>query len=142
MARVLDDERMRIVEMLRGGMSQTRAAKESGRSSGLVNKIAREEGIVSIHNVKKANDAREAYAEERRLEIIGKGFDKADDILAALKEPRDFQAWTVGFGTLIDKARLESGEATSRHESIDPERRKKMRESLDEVAARRRKNSA
>ena len=45
-----------------------------------------------------------------------------------------FKDGVTGYAIGIDKHRLETGEATSRTEQIDPERRNKMRESLDELA--------
>lgn len=119
MARLSDSEREKIVSLLQEhGGNRTRVARMAGRSSSTVQKIAVEEGILSnIRAPKKANEARGSYAESRRLEIIGRAFDKADDMLRAVKEPGDFQKWTVAFGTLVDKARLETGKATDRHES-------------------------
>ena len=84
-------------------------------------RIANEEGIPSksrnIAATKKANEARKAYAEDRRLELIGKGFDKAQELLAGIADAAELQKWSVALGTLVDKARLETGEATSRGES-------------------------
>lgn len=122
---VSPEERGRIVALLKSGKSQNGVAKEVGRSPSVVNRIAREEGIENIRVPKKATEARKAYAEERRLEIIGKGFEKADVLLAALTDAREFQAWTIGLGTLVDKARLEMGEATSREERLNGDVREK-----------------
>lgn len=111
------EERSRIIAMLREGKSQNATAKEVGRDPKTVNRIAKSENIEShIAAPKKANEARKAYAEERRLNLIGKGFEKADALLNSLQDAGEFQKWTVALGTLIDKARLESGEATSRDE--------------------------
>lgn len=134
-------ERERIVDLLHEhGGNRSKVAKMCKRSKGLISKIAVEEGIesVNVHATKKAVEARVAYAEERRLEIIGKGFDKADDLLEKIKDAGELQKWSVAVGTLVDKARLETGEATTRSEQVDPERRRRMRETLDEVAAQRR----
>ena len=112
------EERARIVSLLQEhGGNQNKVARLSGRSQPTVRKIAREETIVSINSAnKKANAARVAYAEERRLELVGKGFDKADELLETIQDAGEFQRWTVGFGTLVDKARLETGEVTDRSE--------------------------
>lgn len=143
MSRVEPKERKRIVALLKEhDGNRSKVAKLCGRSKGLISKIATQEGIesVNVHTTKKATEAHAAYAEERRLELIGKGFKKADELLKSIKDSGEFQKWTVGLGTLVDKARLETGEATHRGETIDPERRRKMKENLDEVAAQRRKN--
>ena len=116
--KLTSEERERIVSHLKDGKSQNWTAKEVGRAPRTVNRVAQEEGIESsIPAPKKANEARSAFAEERRLTIIGKGFDKADELLAKIEDASEFQKWTVGLGTLVDKARLETGEATSRNES-------------------------
>lgn len=114
---VTDEERSRIVALLKEDKSQGATAREVGRHVSTVNRIAKAEGIESnVAEPKKATSMRLAYSEERRLELIGKGFEKADTLLAALQDAGEFQKWTVALGTLVDKARLESGEATSRDE--------------------------
>ena len=117
-----DKERQKIVTLLREHEGNRYAvAKEVGRHPSTVGRVAREEGIESksrnVAATKKATEARRAYAEERRLEIIGQGFDVAEKLLKACKDAGEFQKWSVGFGTLIDKARLETGKATARNES-------------------------
>lgn len=114
---VTDEERSRIIVMLRDEkMSQNATAKAVGRGASTVSRIAKEEGIEAYAKPKKAEKARLAYGEDRRLELIGKGFEKADTLLEVLQDAGEFQKWTVALGTLVDKARLESGEATSRDE--------------------------
>ena len=117
--KLTSEEREQIVSYLKDGKSQNWTAKKVKRSPGTVGNVARAEGIpaLDIQTPKKANEARSAFAEERRLTIIGKGFDKADELLSRIKDAGEFQKWTVGLGTLVDKARLEMGEATSRNES-------------------------
>lgn len=128
--------------MLKEGKSQNKTAKEVGRSPGLVNKVAREEGLVNIQPPKNANGARRDYAQAERLALLNKGFDKAEDLLGSIGDAKELASWMIAVATGIDKRRLEDGEATHRGETIDPERRKRMRESLDEVAAQRRKSMA
>ena len=141
---VTEKERERIVSLLKEhNGNRNKVAKECGRAPGTIQTIANQEGIPSAYSApKKAVEARVAYAEERRLEIIGMGFDKSKELLTQIKDAGEFQKWTVGLGTLVDKARLETGEATNRTESVDPARRQRMKASLDEIAARRRKRSA
>lgn len=120
MSRVEPKERKRIVALLKEhDGNRSKVAKLCGRSKGLISKIATQEGIesVNVHTTKKATEAHAAYAEERRLELIGKGFKKADELLKSIKDSGEFQKWTVGLGTLVDKARLETGDVTSRNES-------------------------
>jgi transposase-like protein len=139
MRRVSDEEREKIVAFLKVPNSIGKTALEFKRSKRTISRIAHQEGAqVNVYQTKKATEARLAYAEERRLEIIGKGFDKANELLEKIADAGELQKWSIALGTLVDKARLETGEATTRSEQVDPERRKKMRESLDEVAAKRR----
>lgn len=141
--KLTSEERERIVRLLKEGKSQGKTAKEVGRHVSTVNRIAKAEGIDSnIAATKKAIEAKRDYDLAERLLLLNEGFDKARDILPEIKEPKDLQAWMIAVATGIDKRRLEDGEATHRGETIDPERRKRMRESLDEVAAQRRKSMA
>ncbi|MDP9474429.1 MAG: hypothetical protein M3R38_01800 [Actinomycetota bacterium] len=116
---VSQEERARIVGLLKEhGGNRNRVANLVGRSPSTVQGIAEAEGIApNIRAPKNATVARKAYAEERRLEIIGKGFDKADALLSGISDAGEFQKWTVGVGTLVDKARLETGEVTDRTEN-------------------------
>ena len=127
MARLTDKERARIVSLLKEGKSQNSIAKKVKRSPDTVNRIAKAEGIVSdIRTPKKAIEASKAYAEERRLEIIGKGLDKADDLLERIQEAKDLKEWSIALGTLVDKARLETGEVTGREERLNGDIREKQ----------------
>lgn len=144
--KIMDEERARIVAYLKEDKSQCWIAKEVGRDKSTVSRIAKAEGIdTNVAATKKATKARQDYDQAARLELLNEGFDRAREILASLDGARDLQAWMIAVATGIDKRRLEDGEATSRTESMDPERaeaRRKMRESLDEIAAQRRKNVA
>lgn len=119
--KLTEAERQRIAALLADGKSQGAVSRELGRSRAVVNKIARESGVTNtvtnVRDTKKATEARSAYAEERRLELIGRGFDKADELLAKITDAGELQKWTVALGTMVDKARLETGEATNRSES-------------------------
>jgi transposase-like protein len=126
MNRVTDKERQRVAELHAEGKGRNAIAREIGRSAGTVSSVAAQLGISFDRSAaKKATDARLAYAEERRLEIIGKGFDKADAMLEGIQDAADLQKWTVALGTLVDKARLETGEATSREERLSGDAREK-----------------
>lgn len=135
------EERSRIVSLLREhGGNQNKVARLCGRHQSTVRRIAKAEGIESVNAApKKANAARKDYAIAERLELLNEGFEKARDILSTIAEAKDLQAWTVAMGTLVDKRRLEDGEATSREEKVDPERRKRIKASLDDLAEQRRK---
>ena len=48
------------------------------------------------------------------LQLLNLGFEKARELLPFIKSPQWLQAWSISLGILIDKRRLEDGEATSR----------------------------
>ncbi len=140
--KVTDKEHARIVGYLKDEKSHGWIANEVGRSKDTVRRIANESGLNrSSESVKKAGAMQSAYAEARRLELIGKGFDKANDLLKGITDAAELQKWSVALGTLVDKARLETGQATDRTESVDPERRKRLHGTLDELDALRRSRS-
>ena len=101
--KVTEKERDHIVSLLKEHSgNRHKVAKMCSRSKDTVVRIANEEGIESDGRTpKKASDSRSAYAEERRLEIIGMGFDKSKELLAQIKDAGEFQKWTVGLGTLV-----------------------------------------
>lgn len=140
---VSSEERARIVSYLNDGKSQGWVAKEEKRSKSTISEIANKAGISTERSAtKKASEAHRDYAQAERLLLLNEGFDKARDVLKHIGLADDLKDWSVAVGTLIDKRRLEDGKATSRHENADPERRRKMRDTLDEVSARRRQNMA
>lgn len=114
---ITEQERQKIIDLLHEhGGNRTKVANIAKRDRRVVCKIGDKAGIPSAHSArtKNARAARSAFAEERRLELIGKGFDKADSLLDTPMGPDGFQKWTVALAVLVDKARLETGEATSR----------------------------
>lgn len=138
-----DDEKKKIIGYLKEGKSQNWVAKEVGRSADTVCRLAKAEGIQSdIRAPKNANEARRDYALVERISLLNELFDHARAMLPKIKDAKELQALTIAIATAIDKRRLEDGEATNRSETVDTERRQKMRESLDEVAQRRRERLA
>ncbi len=134
-------ERERIAAALRAGGKRNEVAREFERSPSVISKIAVDGGIeFDRSQVKKAAKATREYAEAERLILSDELFEKLRGMAESTLDSGDFRDLVVSFGILTDKRRLETGEATSRHESVDPERRARMKESLDEVAAQRRKS--
>jgi IS30 family transposase len=145
-----DKERATIVAYLKADKSQNWIAKEVGRSKDTVGRVGRQAGIESDgRRTEKATEAAAAIRQIDRMEVITLGLDVGAGILNGLKEQefsadlvRAYKDAMTGVAIGIDKHRLETGEATSRSETVDPERRKKMQESLDDLAAQRRKRLA
>ena len=137
--RITEEERDRIVAYLKEGKSQGWIAREVGRSKDSVSRIAQESGIeTDVRRTKKATEAKQDYDQAERLKLLNEGFDKARELLGDIKQAKDLQAWTVAMGTLVDKRRLEDGEATNRTESVDPTSREKIKGTLHDLAERRR----
>ncbi len=140
--RIEEEETRKILATLNSGVSLGESAKRHGRSKGAVSNIAKRHGVTFERSrTKKAAKATREYAEAERLILSDELFEKLRGLAESTLDSGDFRDLVVSFGILTDKRRLETGEATSRHESVDPERRRRMRESLDEVAARRRKRA-
>jgi hypothetical protein len=139
MSRVTEAERRRIVAYLREGKSQGWVARELKRGKATISRVASAEGIDSERSAtKKAAEARRDYAQAERLVLLNEGFDKAREILANVGLADDLKDWAVAVGTLIDKRRLEDGEATNRTENVDRASRERIKGTLDELAERRR----
>jgi hypothetical protein len=148
--KLTDKERARIVAYLKDDKSHNWIAKEVKRSKDTVGRIARENGIESDgRRTKKATETAATIREIDRLEGICTVLRVGASLIAQLEgmKPtpdvmRSYKDGATGYAIGIDKHRLEMGEATNRSETVDPERRRKMRESLDEVAHQRRKRLA
>lgn len=118
MNRVDADERARIVAQLEEGLTPYAVSKQCGRSRPTVLKIAHEEGMgVDARNTKKATEMSAANANRRRVELVARGLQKAEKMLDTIEDAGEFQKWTVGVGTLIDKDLLLSGKPTNINEN-------------------------
>lgn len=141
--KVSDIERRKIIRYLEQDNSQGWIARKIGRSKQTISRIARDAGFDSdVSSTEKATRASRDYDLAARLEIVNEGFDKARYLLEGISDPRELQSWTVAIGTLIDKRRLEDGQATDRTERVDPERRKRIHGAMDELEYYRRLRSS
>src|SRR5678816_3304167 len=104
-----------ILEALQGGASQNAVARRFGCNPSTVNRIAKSNGL-QYCPPKNLVEARRDYSQVERLALLNLGFEKARELLPAIKSPQWLQAWSISLGILIDKRRLEDGEATSRTE--------------------------
>lgn len=136
-----------ILEGLKGGESQNAVARRLGCSVGSVNRVAKLNGL-ECHSVK--NQAAEAavsaaladYSIERRMALLNKVFAKAEALIDTATTPHKLQALAIALGILIDKRRLEDGEATSRAEIYGDDVRERLTSRLDELTRRRREKGA
>lgn len=138
MAELSVERRQAIEAGLRAGESIGKVSRRVGCAKATASKIAHAIGVVpNVQATKKASEARRDFALANRLDILNAGFEKAQTILTGIQTPQELQQWTVAVGTLIDKRRLEDGEATSRTEDTGNVR-DRLAGRLDELAARRR----
>jgi hypothetical protein len=79
-----------------------------------------------------------------RLDFLNRLFTKAETMLSDCRTPRQLQTLVTATAILIDKRRLEDGEATGRMEVSNPgeEARERIARRIDELAARRREKGA
>lgn len=137
-----EDERAAIIAALQAGESLYGVAKRTGRGIATVSAVAKAAGIESERSItKKATEVHQDYALAGRLDLLNQGFEKAASLLASITDATEFQRWTVGVGTLIDKRRLEDGDVTSRTETVGDDARDRVARKLDELAERRRAQS-
>lgn len=120
---ITSEERQQIIDAIRSGKSRYAVAKEFQRSRSSIAKIAREEGLDADQtSTAKATRAREQYAAAQRVELINKAFAKVERLLDAFPDDptaaRDMRDLATALGILIDKRRLEDGEATERAETV------------------------
>jgi hypothetical protein len=113
------EERQKIVDLLHEhGGNRHKVANIAKRSTWLVKKIADEEGIPSTRlEPKKATEAHQANAEERRFRLMDKAYEKYEELLANCRDAQDFQRLQVAWGIIFDKDLLLSGKPTSINES-------------------------
>src|SRR5215213_336527 len=116
----LSVEREQIIAALRDGQSLGTVARSFGRSKGTISRIAKQAGFdFDRSQTRKATAALRDYTIARRVELLSEFFTVAQAMLVDLKSPQEFQQLTTAFAILIDKRRLEDGEATSRSEVHD-----------------------
>jgi hypothetical protein len=139
MNRVTDDERAAIEAALRDGQSGGKTARQFGRSIATVVGIAKRAGIALDQSAtKKAVAAKVDYDQANRLQLINEFFTVTRSMLhTGAETPAQLKDLSLTLAILVDKRRLEDGEATSRSEVHDDSTRTRLGGRLDELAARR-----
>jgi len=127
-----------VIEALQTGESQNSVSRRLGVSVGSVNRIAKLNGLEPYSGPKNLAPEAAEYSLARRVALIDKVFAKAESMLDTATTPHKLQALAIALGILIDKRRLEDGEATSRTEIHGDEVRERLASRLDEFASRRR----
>ncbi|KQC16309.1 MAG: hypothetical protein APR56_08270 [Methanosaeta sp. SDB] len=114
---VSETEEAEILEALKSGRSVRDVAGEFDRALSTISEVAKRNGLDLSERaaIKKAEIARTCYDSIARIKLIGRGMDKAAELLPQITSPRDLKDWSVAVAVLADKRRLE--------ESTDPSSR-------------------
>lgn len=138
-ARIAPDVRARIVTLLGQGTGCNETARIVGCNAATVSRIAAAEGIDQQRcRTQKATMARQDYDQARRVALLNTLFDKAVALAPDVDTPSQLQSLSLAVAVLIDKRRLEDGEATARTETNDAgAARERIARRLDELSARR-----
>lgn len=140
-----------ILDALQTGESQNAVARRFGCSPATVNKVAKANGLngqTEWHSPAKrplppeAEAAAADYCLERRMRLLNRVFDRAEELIETATTPNKLQALATAVAILIDKRRLEDGDVTARTEVNGGGARERLARSLDELASRRREKAA
>lgn len=90
-----DDERDRIIELIRSGLSRRTIAKETGRSTTTITRVAAEIGhdwlsaadARTQSSLARAHEARSAFSAERRAELAATATLRAQEMLEGWAKP-------------------------------------------------------
>jgi hypothetical protein len=109
---ITDEEREKILELLREGFSHGQVARRTGRSQSAVSALAKEYSIEPVYRMPKAQLAAREYNKVERLNLLNLMFDKASNLLDQSDlTARDFKDLVTAVAICIDKRRLEDGKA-------------------------------
>ena len=115
MANVTDGERERICALLREGKSVGQVARETGRTTPTVSRIAKLAGIdVLQYATKKAREHKATYDKARRIELIDAILAKAHELLPSIEKPGGLYNYAMGVAIMLDKRRQEDDETGTR----------------------------
>ncbi len=131
----------KAVEEVCEGASYSRAAKNNFLSASEVRRHCLKHGVRApeLQDVKrKLIDVALAYDLERRLQLSNKAFTYLENILdeGQVDTPEKMRSWATAFGVLIDKRRLEEGQATMRVETLNGGAKNVLANKIAELAAR------
>lgn len=93
---VTQDERQRIVDLLREGKSRNAIVRETGRSNDTVSRIAAQYGFTFGQSAQQKADARRAYCADARERLRLGLLAEAERLLAQLREPQTVFSFVSG----------------------------------------------
>ena len=109
---ITDSERETILGLLSQGHSHNEVARRTGKSQAAVSDLARKHSIEPVNQMPKAQAAAREYNKLERANLLNLAFDRVkalitrDDTTA-----RDMKDLVTALAILVDKRRLEDGEA-------------------------------
>jgi hypothetical protein len=128
-----------VLRLLREGKSQNAVARELGVGASSVSRIARTHGIPPAYAApKNANLSNSTFAQVKRLKLIDDMVETLYGLMTDVEKASDFYHLTMSAAVLIDKRRLEDGEATSRAEVNNTDARDRIAGRIAQLAARSR----
>jgi primosomal protein N' len=140
--KIQEEQRKAIAQALREGIKPLDLAKEYNVSKGTIQNIAKEHEIDIVQSItKRANEARTIYTKTERGKLLDRFFDKIDEVLKTATDANDIRNLSIAMGTIIDKKRLEEGEATERTEVNGNDARERFMRRIDQLAERRGKKA-
>ena len=109
---ITDNEREKMLSLLREGFSHCEIARRTGRSQSTVSALAKEHGIKPVGLMARAQQAARDYNKVERRNLLNLAFDKASELLERRDiTSRDFKDLVTAVAIAIDKRRLEDGQA-------------------------------
>jgi len=128
-----------VVRAVQAGGSYRTVARTFGVSPAAVGKIARAAGVgdpARRLRTKRATAAFVRYAKAERTALLDELFNRVRALAPSVTKPQGMKDLALATGILIDKARLEEGEATSRSEVTTGSARERIAARLDDLTAR------
>jgi hypothetical protein len=109
---ITEEERKKMLELLREGFSHGEVARRTGRSQSAVSALAKQCSIEPVNRMPKAQLAAREYNKVERRNLLNLMFDKASVLLDRSDlTARDFKDLVTAIAICIDKRRLEDGKA-------------------------------
>jgi DNA-binding Lrp family transcriptional regulator len=102
-----------IIELYNNGKSQREIAEEIGKSQPTINNRIKDlirRGLIKETDQSKTKKAVEAHKfrlVSARISIHERAVKKADGMLDAITKPSELRDWSIAWGTILDKYRLE-----------------------------------
>lgn len=136
---VPDDERGLIATALLSGDSVQAVARRFNRGKATVHRIATAEQIPrsaeKVAQTAAASAAHRDYTQPARLDAINTIFDRVLELVAETSKASEVKDLAMAAAILIDKRRLEEGEATSRTETNQTDAHQRLLERVRQIKA-------